>query len=68
MRTLHKRGLDKRQTPDPGEEEVDLARFLVGFLKFLCRALGSVHSLEDATGGGVSGVWHPGLLDKVRLA
>jgi hypothetical protein len=52
MRTLHQRGLDKRQTPYPGEEEVDLARFLEGFLRFLCRPLGSIHVLEDARGEG----------------
>jgi hypothetical protein len=52
MRTLHERGVDKRQTPDPGEEEVDLARFLEDFLIFPCRLPESLHSLEDETGKG----------------
>ncbi len=52
MRTLHQRGSDKRQTPDPSQKEHATGRLLEDFLIFLCRPLGSIHVLEDATGEG----------------
>jgi hypothetical protein len=43
IRTLHKSGVDKGQTPYPGEEQVDLTRFLENFVKFLYGTLGSIY-------------------------
>src|SRR5215217_5709055 len=43
MRTLHQRGLDKRQTPNPGEAQVDLTRFQENIVKFRYRTLGSIY-------------------------
>jgi len=50
--TFHRRALNKRQTPDSGEDEVDFSRFLVDFRIFPCGPLGSVPALEDSTGEG----------------
>ncbi len=47
MRTLHQRGVDERQAPNPGEERNTESRFLEDFLKFLCRPLGSIRPLQD---------------------
>jgi hypothetical protein len=47
MRTLRERGLDKHQTPNPGEEQDTERRFLEDFIKFLCRPLGVIHPLQD---------------------
>ena len=43
MRTLHQRGLDKRQTPYSGEPEDAFSRFLENFPEFLCRSFESIH-------------------------
>ena len=68
IRTLHQRGPDKRQTPDPDQREHATGRLLEDFLDFLCRPLGLVHDFEDETRGGVSGVKAPGLLEEPQSA
>ena len=46
MRTLHHRGLDKRQTLYPGEAQGDLTRFVEDFIKLFYRPRRSIHSLR----------------------
>jgi hypothetical protein len=53
MQTLHERSVDKRRTLIQAKSKSTLSRSIEDFLIFLCRPLGSIHNLEDATGEGV---------------
>ena len=59
--TLRQGALNKRQSPDLGQ--VDLSRFLEALLIFPCGPLGLSKASRTRSGGGVSGVRAPGLLE-----